>query len=339
MPSLTTEYRLPDSACRRRAKTSGQRSSPFSVDAEPSVMESPKATITRLPDGAVMYTASRKYHDVDDSGNASSLSSLERNPAPGIDRYDVVIAFACHVIGPLSPATWKLTARRRPTSIGSAGSLTNGNDAGSDTASAPGAIVTDGWPAKVTGRLVPASTAAPLFCRPRYTPSKVAGFVPNAFDRRMRAWLPQTSGRTISRNDWSLAPRAASGKANFISGCAAGKPAGYGPCADAAQAATQCGAVPGAVWATATWAMTTLAKRHPAIQPIVNGELRRAMASSIAICCRRRLRLRLLRAERRSVEHARRHVPHAVLRHPQPHDPRRQPHGARRGTTNPFKKN
>src|SRR5215471_14516349 len=168
MPSLTTEKRLPASACRRRAKTSGQRSSPFRVDAEPSVMESPKATIARVSDGAVMYTASRKYHDVDDSGKARSLSSLERNPAPGIDRYDVVIAFACHVIGPLSPATWKLTASRRPTSIGSAGLLTNGNDTGSDTTSAPGAIVTDGLPAKVTGRLVPASTAAPLFCRPRY---------------------------------------------------------------------------------------------------------------------------------------------------------------------------
>src|SRR5215470_11309143 len=108
MPSLTTEYRLPASACSRRAKTSGQRSSPFSVDAEPSVMESPKATITRVSGDAVMYTASRKYHDVDDSGNESSLSSLERDPAPGLDRYDVVSAFACQVIGPLSPTTWKL---------------------------------------------------------------------------------------------------------------------------------------------------------------------------------------------------------------------------------------
>src|SRR5262249_30434709 len=141
--------------------------------------------------------------------------------------------------------------RRRPTSIGSAGALTNGNDTGSDTTSAPGAIVTDGWPAKVTGRLVPASTAAPLFCRPRYTPSKGAGRLPNAVDRRMGAVLPQTCGRTISRNDWSLAPRPASGKANLRSGCAAGKPAGYWPCADAAQAATQCCAVPGAVWAEA----------------------------------------------------------------------------------------
>src|SRR5215467_4428081 len=279
MPSLTTEYRLPAAACRRRARTSGQRSSPFSVDAEPSVMESPNATITRVSGDAAMYTASRKYHDVEDSGNESSLSSLVRNPTPGIDRYDVVIAFACHVIGPLSPTTWKLTASRRPTSIGSAGFLTNGSDTGSETTSAPGATVTNGLPAKVTGRLVPASTAAPLFCKPRYTPSNVTGCVPNAFDSRMRACLPQISGRTINRNDWSLAPRAASGNANFSSGCAAGKPSGYGPCADAPHAATQEAAFAGAVCAKAIWPIAAQAKMHPKM----NCKIRCAMASSLTV--------------------------------------------------------
>src|SRR5947207_13497136 len=110
MPSFTTEYRLPVAACKRRAKTSGQRSSPFSVDAVPSVMESPNATITRVAGGAVISTSSKKYHEAVDIENADSLSSLPCEPAPGGVMYDVVSALACHVIGPLSPATWKLTA-------------------------------------------------------------------------------------------------------------------------------------------------------------------------------------------------------------------------------------
>ena len=189
-------------------------------------MESPNATMTRVVAGAIMSTSSRKYHEVDDSGNADSLSSPPRAPAPGAVRYEVVSALACQVIGPLSPTTWKLTARRRPTSIGSAGFFTNGNDTASETTSLPGATVTEDLPPKLTGRLVPARTSAPLFCRPMNTPSNVTGCAPNAFDRRMRACLPQMSGRTIMRNDWSIAPRAASGKANFSSGCAVGLPTG-----------------------------------------------------------------------------------------------------------------
>src|SRR5262249_42940221 len=48
MPALTTAMRLPCTACNRRDSTSGQRSSPFMVDAVPSVIESPKATIAKL---------------------------------------------------------------------------------------------------------------------------------------------------------------------------------------------------------------------------------------------------------------------------------------------------
>src|SRR5689334_4018225 len=96
--------RLPCKACRRRARTSGQRSSPFIVVAVPSVIESPNATTTRVLAGAIMSSASRKYHDAVLYGNGASLSSLPAEPAPGGVTYEVVNAFACHVIGPLSPA-------------------------------------------------------------------------------------------------------------------------------------------------------------------------------------------------------------------------------------------
>jgi hypothetical protein len=75
MPALTTEARTP-AACSRRASTSGQRSSPLIVDAVPSVIESPKATITGVSEGAIMSTASTKNHEVVEFGNASSPRSL-----------------------------------------------------------------------------------------------------------------------------------------------------------------------------------------------------------------------------------------------------------------------
>ena len=49
--------------CSRRASTSRQRSSPFIVEAVPSVIESPNATIARASAGAIMSSASRKYQD------------------------------------------------------------------------------------------------------------------------------------------------------------------------------------------------------------------------------------------------------------------------------------
>ena len=51
-------------ACMRRDKTSGQRSSPFNVEAVPSVIESPSATMKRRRRGAIMSRASRKYQEV-----------------------------------------------------------------------------------------------------------------------------------------------------------------------------------------------------------------------------------------------------------------------------------
>ena len=63
MPALTTAMRLPCTACSRRDSTSGQRSSPFMVDAVPSVIESPNATIAKLFAGAIISMASTKNHD------------------------------------------------------------------------------------------------------------------------------------------------------------------------------------------------------------------------------------------------------------------------------------
>src|SRR4051812_15409714 len=125
IPSLTTTRRSPKAAWRRRASTSGQRSSPLRVDAVPSVIESPKATSTLVPAGALISSSSRKYHDVVEKGNAPSPSSPPRGPASGALRYELVRALACHVTGPLSPATWKLTASLRPLRSGSPGEPTN----------------------------------------------------------------------------------------------------------------------------------------------------------------------------------------------------------------------
>src|SRR5258708_6898104 len=183
MPALTTENRLPYLAWRRRDSTSGQRSSPLMVDAVPSVIESPNATTTRVSAGAIMSTASRKYQDTVLNGNADSSSIWPLLPAPGGVTYDVVRDFACHVIGPLSPTTWKLTASLRPSAVPL---RTKSNATASLHAHSPGRIVTVGLPANATGRLVPFMTAAPLSCSPTNTPSNVTGLVPNTLDSRRR---------------------------------------------------------------------------------------------------------------------------------------------------------
>ena len=53
------------------------------VDAVPSVIESPNATISRVSAGAIMSTASRKYQEAVLNGNAASLSSCPFALAPG----------------------------------------------------------------------------------------------------------------------------------------------------------------------------------------------------------------------------------------------------------------
>jgi hypothetical protein len=75
------------------------------VEFVPSVIESPNATIAYTSAGAFMSTASRKYHDAVLNGKPASPSSCPSEPAPGVVRYEVWSAFACQVIGPLSPAT------------------------------------------------------------------------------------------------------------------------------------------------------------------------------------------------------------------------------------------
>src|SRR6187431_3160585 len=105
IPAFTTDTRRPYATCTRREKTSGQRSSPFSVDAVPSVMESPKHTTAATSFGAMTSSASTKYQDVVVNGNAVSAFSAPWLPARGAVTYDVAKAFACHVIGPVGPTT------------------------------------------------------------------------------------------------------------------------------------------------------------------------------------------------------------------------------------------
>src|SRR6266853_6113010 len=138
MPALTTATLLPNARCSRRASTSGQRSSPFMVLAVPSVMESPNATTSPVSGGIIMSTASRKNHDAVGYGKAASSSAAPLTPASGADTNEVVRALACQVIGPLSPATWKLTASLRPQSSVLVGLRTNASATGSLHTAAPG---------------------------------------------------------------------------------------------------------------------------------------------------------------------------------------------------------
>jgi hypothetical protein len=86
MPASTTLNRSPNASCIRRANTSGQRSSPFSVEAVPSVIESPNATTACVVGATCMSTASRKYQDVVEYGKLASPVSAPSEPLPGADR-------------------------------------------------------------------------------------------------------------------------------------------------------------------------------------------------------------------------------------------------------------
>src|SRR5437660_7716838 len=176
-----------------------------------------------------MSSASRKYQEVVLIGKTDSPSSWLFAPAPGIERYEVWSAFACQVIGPLSPGTWKLTASLRPASSELPGSRAKGKVTASLQAESPGAIVTVRLPPKVTGRLVSGTRAELVRCRPTKTASNVTGLVPSVLEKRRRASRPQISGLRTSRNDWSRAPVISDGNATFRSGCADGLPIGYGP--------------------------------------------------------------------------------------------------------------
>src|SRR5258708_40106375 len=110
MPALTTATLVPNARCSLRASTSGQRSSPFMVLAVPSVIESPNATTNPVSPVIIMSTASRKNHDAVGYGKAASSSAAPLAPASGAVTNEVGSALACQGIGPLSAATWKLTA-------------------------------------------------------------------------------------------------------------------------------------------------------------------------------------------------------------------------------------
>ena len=83
MPSLTTDTWDAPAACSRCNSTSGQRSSPFRVEAVPSVIESPNATTTFVSSGASMSTASSRYQDAVLNGKSVTPSVFPFAPAPG----------------------------------------------------------------------------------------------------------------------------------------------------------------------------------------------------------------------------------------------------------------
>src|SRR3954462_15587990 len=103
-----------------------------------------------------------KNHEVVEYGKTVSAPSAVRSPAFGADRYDVVNAAACQVIGPLSPRTYRLTAR-----CCDCASVTL-TDTGSLRMVRPAGTVTDRRPDKVSTRSVPDTTLAPMRCRPTY---------------------------------------------------------------------------------------------------------------------------------------------------------------------------
>src|SRR3954471_16835365 len=140
-----------------------------------------------------------KNHEVVECGNAMSAASAVWSPAFGSDRYDVVNAAACQVIGPLAPATYRLTARRCDCA-----SVTL-TDTASLSVVRPAATVTDRRPAKVSARLVPGMTLPPMRCRPTYARPNVTGRVPNSLVSRMRQLVPSTLGCTIMRSVWFCA--------------------------------------------------------------------------------------------------------------------------------------
>src|SRR4029079_16599266 len=108
---------------------------------------------------------------------------------------DDCMALACQVIGPLVPATWKLTASLRPRN--SLPFVTKGSVTASLHTDSPGATVTLFLPPKVIARLVAGITAEPDHCRPTNASSKVTGWVPSALEKRIRDLAPQNSGLTI----------------------------------------------------------------------------------------------------------------------------------------------
>src|SRR5262249_43246483 len=147
-------------------RSSGHRSSPLRVEAVPSVIESPKATIATVSSSAITSSASRKYQDVVELGNATSPRSAPCEPELGALMYEGCIPLECQVIDPLLPTTWKLTASFRPSSAKVSTSSTKSRSTGSLQTSCPGWRVTLRRCPNVTLSLVRGTIAPALACRP-----------------------------------------------------------------------------------------------------------------------------------------------------------------------------
>ena len=138
-------------------------------------------------------------------------------PAPGAVTYDVCSALACQVIGPVSPATWKQIASLRPASSGlrvvegERNRVAPGRTAGRDRTLGIAAECHRPVRAGEDSRAAQMQADADVV--------EGDGSGAEAYWRALRRiWLPQTVGRTISRNVWSVRLRRARGKCEALIG-------------------------------------------------------------------------------------------------------------------------
>ena len=109
---------------------------------------------------------------------------------------------------------------------------------GSLTSTAPGAIVADGLPLNMSGRLEPDTIASPLSRRAMLAAPTRSGAVPNALLNTARTSGPPMLTRTICRSVWLLKLSGGAG-----AGCARGG-AAAGGCGIAARATSAVAHVP-----------------------------------------------------------------------------------------------
>ena len=155
MPALKMAMSRRPAAHSSRCSTSVHRSCPLSVVAVPSVSESPKAANAHASPGSQASRASAKKVDVRVWGNPSSLSDCAAAVPPGADRYEVAMAFACQVMGPLAPSTQALKTRLRPSTKGAVAAGSAAHSMAGVHAAAPAAMDWSGSAMRVPGTTAP----------------------------------------------------------------------------------------------------------------------------------------------------------------------------------------
>src|SRR5512142_195134 len=123
---------------------------------------------------------------------ASKRVSATKLPSP--ERYVVSLASLCQVEAAATSGTKKLTATLESgASLRSTGSLTTG---------APGGMVTEGAPPKVSALSVPGTMAPSAAPMARCTAPRVTGAFPYSLERTTRTLLPPTLTRAYWRTVW-----------------------------------------------------------------------------------------------------------------------------------------